>query len=296
MAKFQMSPYEDVTAFIPARLGTGATSATRLADEDVGKFVKFVGDSRYALCDAGDPIGGQMQAVETATQDGYAIGTVNVGGRSLLSAICDGLQATAGTGTIAVGDYVVCGTVVAAGTALTTTTGPKVCKATVQPTAAGKSGVSTLAIPVSLADVTAAGDVLTTFTPGYNFKILSIAWAQGTPVTTASKLFNANLEIGTTNVTGGVVALTSATCTPLGKIIAGTAITALNTGGPTDTVSLEAADVTAFTEGSGYFLVTIQNMDTVGAVVQASNIPGMWRVVALGSAGAVGDTCIISRY
>jgi len=214
----------------------------------------------------------------------------------LLSAICDGLQATAGTGTIAVGDYVVCGTVVAAGTALTTTTGPKVCKATVQPTAAGAAGVSVLSIPVNLASVTAAGDVLTTLTPGFNFKILSVAWAQGTPVTTAAKLLNLNLEIGTTNVTGGVVALTSAACTPLGKVIAGTAITTGNTGTTTDTLSIEAADVTAFAEGSGVILVTVQNMDTVGAVVQASNIPGMWRVVALGSAGAVGDTCIISRY
>ena len=43
----------------------------------------------------------------------------------------DGLQATPGTGAIALGDYVVCGTVVAKGTSLAGAY-PKVCKATTQ--------------------------------------------------------------------------------------------------------------------------------------------------------------------
>ena len=49
----------------------------------------------------------------------------------MIFATADGLQATAGTGAIAVGDYVVAGTATAKGTALTVY--PKVCKATVQP-------------------------------------------------------------------------------------------------------------------------------------------------------------------
>lgn len=40
----------------------------------------------------------------------------------------DGLQATPGIGVVAIGDYVVAGTITAAGTALTSY--PKVCKAT----------------------------------------------------------------------------------------------------------------------------------------------------------------------
>jgi len=46
-------------------------------------------------------------------------------------ALADGLEATPGTGTIAIGDYVVAGTATAKGTALTSF--PKVCKATNQP-------------------------------------------------------------------------------------------------------------------------------------------------------------------
>jgi len=133
MAKFQIGPRVDVQANITARLGTAADLAHRFVDNDMGKWVKLYADSAYALCDAGDPIEGRAAALEPATQDGFAIGTVNTGGTSRLSAICDGLQATPGTGTIAVGDYVVCGTVVALGTALTYNTPAKVCKATQQP-------------------------------------------------------------------------------------------------------------------------------------------------------------------
>ena len=78
-------------------------------------------------------------ALESATQDGWAIGSVQKDRR--MSCICDGLEATAGTGVIAVGDYVVCGTVVAAGTDLPGDA-PKIVKATVQP---GTAIVSTVA-------------------------------------------------------------------------------------------------------------------------------------------------------
>jgi len=49
-----------------------------------------------------------------------------------MACTCDGIQATVGTGTIAVGDLVVAGTVVAKGTALGALETPKVCKATSQ--------------------------------------------------------------------------------------------------------------------------------------------------------------------
>ena len=50
------------------------------------------------------------------------------GNRLRVAVTLDGLQATPGVGVIAVGDYVVCGTVTARGTALSGP--PKVCKAT----------------------------------------------------------------------------------------------------------------------------------------------------------------------
>jgi hypothetical protein len=132
-------------------------------------------------------------------------------------------------------------------------------------TIAAGAGVSTITIPITLANV-ADGDVLTTYTPGYKFKVLSVAFAVTTAVTTADKATTLNLEIGTTNVTGGAVALTSANCTPLGAVVAGTAITAANTGAADATLSIEAASTTAFAEGAGVLLVTIQNMDTADAI------------------------------
>jgi hypothetical protein len=96
---------------------------------DEGKYVKFSAESRYVLCAAGDPIEGVISSVDTATSAGYTIGGILKAGA--MFAIADGLEATPGTGTIALGDYVVCGSVTALGTDLTTFA--KVCKATNQP-------------------------------------------------------------------------------------------------------------------------------------------------------------------
>lgn len=145
-------------------------------------------------------------------------------------------------------------------------------------TIAASVGESTVAIPITLASITGAGDVLTNYTPGYKFKLLGASFAVAVPVTTAAKAATLNLEIGTTNVTGGEIALTSANCTPLGALVAGSAITAANTGSATDTISVEAASVTAFAEGSGYLLLNIQNMDTADAVASmAAKINTMTR-------------------
>lgn len=131
MAKFKMGVIPTHAA-VTARLGAGTGSLNHLADTELGKLVKLVGESRYGLCAAGDKIQGQIVVREAATQDDYTIGSVQSSGR--IAAICDGLEATVGTGTIAVGDYVVCGTVTAKGTALSGTFArPKVAKATNQP-------------------------------------------------------------------------------------------------------------------------------------------------------------------
>lgn len=124
----------------------GAQSAP-YKDTELGKFVKMSTsvDSDFVLCAAGDAIEGYITGVEAATSDGYGIGSVQEEDSKTVT--FDGLQATAGTGTIALGDYVVCGTVVAKDTALTAPA--KVCKATNQP---GTAVVST----VGSADTAAA--------------------------------------------------------------------------------------------------------------------------------------------
>ena len=131
--------------------------------------------------------------------------------------------------------------------------------------ASGPGVVQIVAIPITLAGITGTGDVVTAYTPGFRFRIEALDFQIQTVVTTGSKAVSLNAEIGTTNVTGGVVALTSANCTPAGAQVAGSAITAANEGGATETISIEAASVTAFAEGSGVLLIKLRNLDAAGA-------------------------------
>lgn len=130
MAKFQMQPLVATEPFT-ARLGAGSGSANNLDDKEIGKIVKLAGESRYDLVAAGDPIEGFIAAVEDATADGFTIGSVDAGnGGGCKRVTFDGLQGTPGTGVVAVGDYVVAGTPVAKGTALSESA--RVCRATSQ--------------------------------------------------------------------------------------------------------------------------------------------------------------------
>jgi hypothetical protein len=150
MAKFKMKELVGVEG-ITARLGVGSvnsTPANAYTDKEVGKFVKLSGTDAYVLCVVGDPIQASIAAVETYTADDFSLGTVSPGGRRRV--LLDGSQA-AGTGSIAIGDYVVTGTPVALGTALTLTTPAKVRKATNQPgavpadlTAAGQQALNSI--------------------------------------------------------------------------------------------------------------------------------------------------------
>lgn len=126
-----------------------------------------------------------------------------------------------------------------------------------------KVGIVKVPFFVNLSAITGAGDVVTSYVPGFNFKILALDWVQANPVTTAAKAASLNAEIGATDVTGGVIALTSAAATPLGKVINGTAVTGANTGDADDAISIEASSVTAFSEGSGTIVLTLQNLDEV---------------------------------
>ncbi len=117
-------------------------------------------------------------------------------------------------------------------------------------------------IPIEHVAITAAGDVVTEIRPGVYGNIEYWEFVVVKPVTTGAKLASLNLEIDTTNVTGGVIALTSAAATPLGKAIAGTAITGANTLTPESKLSIEASAVTAFAEGSGFVNIRIRKNAT----------------------------------
>ena len=126
MADFMFQPLVDLSTQETARLGAGTGANNNLSDADRGKAVRLVGESRYDLCSVGNEIEGVITSVEVYTANGFTIGTVQRDKRVRVT--FDGLQATPGTGTVAIGDYVVTGTVVAKGTALTVPF--RVCKAT----------------------------------------------------------------------------------------------------------------------------------------------------------------------
>lgn len=101
----------------------------------------------------------------------------------------------------------------------------------------------------------ADGDVITGFTPGFAGRIVDMDFIVNVPVTTGGDGTTLNAEIGTTNLTGGTITLTSANCTPQGAIIAASAITAGNHFDSSDTISVEASSTTAFAEGSGTLVI-----------------------------------------
>lgn len=119
------------TAALTVRLGV---QNTPYKDVEMGKFVKLgTADSQFVLCATGDNIGGYITSISQATSDGYSIGGIQEEDSKF--AIADGSQ-VAGTGVLAIGDFVVCGTAVAQGTGLGNTYA-KVRKSTLQAADAG---------------------------------------------------------------------------------------------------------------------------------------------------------------
>lgn len=135
-------------------------------------------------------------------------------------------------------------------------------------TLAAGVGRETLMFPIQLAAMTtAAADLLTNYVVGYAFKILSVSFTTTTIGAGAGATQTLNLEINSTNVTGGAVTVTLAGTDTLGELTAGTPVTAANVGTATDTLSVEvAAGGTVFTAGAGILIVMVQNMDTANAV------------------------------
>lgn len=92
-----------------------ASAANVYSDAEKGKAVKLSDDSRYVLCAVGDTIEGVITSINLGRYDDYTIGGIVSTGYKEVT--FDGSQA-AGTGAITIGTYVVAGTPVAKGTAL----------------------------------------------------------------------------------------------------------------------------------------------------------------------------------
>jgi hypothetical protein len=95
----------------------------------------------------------------------------------------------------------------------------------------------------------ADGDILTDMTlpTGMTGEIVKVYAVVTKAITTDEKAANINFEINTTNLTGGVIALSGTYAA--GAVIEGSAITAANVVASEDEISIEAAGVTPFIEG-----------------------------------------------
>ena len=97
--------------------------------------------------------------------------------------------------------------------------------------------------------------------PGFSGEIESIVFITHTPATTAAKLATLTPSIDGVDVTGGVLALTTATCDTRDEEVAGTPITALNRFTATSTIRITGSAVTAFSEGVGEIQMRVKNLD-----------------------------------
>lgn len=111
-----------------------------------------------------------------------------------------------------------------------------------------------------LAAMTAA-DVLTTFPLNRPGKITAFRAVVKVVTTDNAAAATLNLEIGTTDLTGGVLTLgdgdTAPTITPIGKVIEATAITAANTFVAGDTISIECSAYTTYNDGEVEFWIDV---------------------------------------
>ena len=128
-------------------------------------------------------------------------------------------------------------------------------------------GMSVLEFPHTFIGGTSAVEPVTAYTIGYKFRIVSWCWVNEVLLVGAGGSRVANMLIGATPVGGPSFITIDVAAPAVGARVNGTAIAAANTGSAVDTFSIQIADGgTAFTAGSGTFLVLVQNMDIADAV------------------------------
>lgn len=118
-----------------------------------------------------------------------------------------------------------------------------------------------LSFPIDLASIT-AGQVIGALVLPFSGKIKSTQFLVNKPATTGAKLATLQPRLTPSGgsaaaVTGGALALTSANCTPMGAIVAGSAVTAGNSFNAGDSLDVQGSAVTAFVEGNGTLIITI---------------------------------------
>jgi hypothetical protein len=136
-------------------------------------------------------------------------------------------------------------------------------------TLAAGVGIYTLSFAATLPTGTSAADRLMGFVPGHKFRILSFAYVVQVATAGTGAARDWNLEISGVGVGSPVVTLpiTIGNSATVGAVVNSASISNANTGSAADTISLKVASGgTAYTAGSGTFILRIQNLDTAEAV------------------------------
>ena len=110
---------------------------------------------------------------------------------------------------------------------------------------------------------TSDGDLLTSYPMPYHGSIESFYISVGEGFVGSSGACTLNLELGTTNVTGGVVTVATSTCGTVGTVLTATAITAENVFHAGDVLSVEGSS-SASTRTSGTFNMYIKIRPRMG--------------------------------
>lgn len=126
--------------------------------------------------------------------------------------------------------------------------------------APGQASGYMIAIPIDLALLTGAMDVVTDMLIGHKFELIGKPQFVVTEVGVGdAKTLQLVVDIGATPTTGGITTVTTALTAALGgAILASAAFSALNTGSATDVISIRAATVTAFTSGKGVLYIRVK--------------------------------------
>lgn len=126
------------------------------------------------------------------------------------------------------------------------------------------SGYGLLAVRLTLASLANSQEYQ--FDPGFAGKLISINARVIEAATTGSKLATITGRVAAGALGGGgVVALTSANCTPIGAQVAGTAITGAQAFTNAQTVGFTVGSVTTFVEGAIVVEMLLQNTDRTAA-------------------------------
>lgn len=103
-------------------------------------------------------------------------------------------------------------------------------------------------------------------TPGHAGRLTKVTFVTQVVASTAGRASTLTPSIGGTNVTGGVLALTTVACNTKDKELAGTVITANNRFTASQSITLTGSSTTAFAEGSGYIICELVNDETLQAL------------------------------